>query len=45
MSRRALLKKEFLEVSDKVFAWVHEQTGIDPARSHEASREFYGANA
>jgi hypothetical protein len=35
MARRALLKKDFIEVADKVFHWVHEQTGIDPSQSHE----------
>jgi hypothetical protein len=35
MARRALLKKEFGQVADRVFSWVHEQTGIDPAQSHE----------
>jgi hypothetical protein len=38
MARRALLKKDFLEVADKVFHWVHEQTGIDPSQSHEGRR-------
>lgn len=36
MARRALLKKDFLQVAEKVFAWVLEQTGIDPAQSQEA---------
>jgi hypothetical protein len=36
MARRVLLKKDFLQVADKVFHWVHEQTGIDPSQSHEA---------
>lgn len=36
MARRALLKREFMDVAEKVFAWVHEQTGIDPGQSHEA---------
>jgi hypothetical protein len=36
MARRALLKKDFREVADKVFHWVHEQTGIDPGQSSEA---------
>lgn len=35
MARRALLKKDFIQVSDKVFSWVHEKTGIDPSQSHE----------
>jgi hypothetical protein len=35
MARRVLLKKDFLQVADKVFHWVHEQTGIDPSQSHE----------
>jgi hypothetical protein len=36
MARRVLLKKEFREVADKVFAWVEATTGVDPAQSHEA---------
>jgi hypothetical protein len=36
MARRVLLKKDFLQVADRVFSWVHEQTGIDPSQSHEA---------
>lgn len=36
MARRVLLKKQFLEVSEKVFAWIAETTGVDPARSDEA---------
>jgi len=36
MARRVLLKKEFLQVAEKVFAYVAEQTGIDPAKSNEA---------
>jgi hypothetical protein len=35
MSRRALQKKEFLDVADRVFAWVRDTTGIDPGRSEE----------
>lgn len=35
MARRVLLKKDFLEVADKVFAWIHARTGIDPSQSHE----------
>ena len=36
MARRALLKRDFMDVAEKVFAWVHEQTGIDPGQSQEA---------
>lgn len=36
MARRVLLKKPFREVAEKVFAWVHEQTGVDPGQSQEA---------
>ena len=36
MARRALLKRDFINVAEKVFAWVHEQTGIDPGQSYEA---------
>ena len=36
MARRALLKRDFINVAEKVFAWVHEQTGIDPGQPHEA---------
>lgn len=36
MARRALQKKEFLQVADRVFAWLYEQTGIDASRSTEA---------
>ena len=35
MARRALLKRDFMQVADRVFAWIHEQTGIDPGQSHE----------
>jgi hypothetical protein len=35
MARRVLLKKDFLEVADKVFHWIAETTGIDPGQSHE----------
>jgi hypothetical protein len=35
MARRALPKKEFQQVADRVFTWVHEQTGIDPSKSLE----------
>lgn len=35
MSRRVLLKRDFINVAERVFAWVHEQTGIDPGLSHE----------
>ena len=35
MSRRSLLKRDFIQVADRVFAWVQEQTGIDPGQSHE----------
>ena len=36
MARRVLLKKDFREVADKVFAWIAQETGIDPGQSHEA---------
>lgn len=36
MARRVLLKKDFLKVAEAVFAWIAEQTGIDPAQSPEA---------
>lgn len=36
MARRALQKKEFLQVADRVFAWIASETGIDPAQSSEA---------
>lgn len=36
MARRVLLKKEFREVADKVFHFIHNETGIDPAQSTEA---------
>ena len=36
MARRALLKKQFHEVAEKVWAWVYEQTGIDADRSEMA---------
>jgi hypothetical protein len=36
MARRVLLKKEFLQVAEKVFAWIAESTGVNPAQSHEA---------
>lgn len=36
MARRVLLKKEFLALAEKVFAWIAETTGIDPAQSPEA---------
>ena len=36
MARRALLKRDFMDVAEKVFAWVHQQTGIDPGQSSEA---------
>jgi hypothetical protein len=36
MARRVLLKKEFLAVAEKVFAWIAETTGIDPSLSNEA---------
>lgn len=35
MARRALQKKQFLEIADRVFAWIAETTGIDPSQSHE----------
>jgi hypothetical protein len=36
MARRVLLKKEFLAVAERVFHWIAETTGIDPAQSSEA---------
>jgi hypothetical protein len=36
MARRALLKKEFQQVAERVFHWIHAQTGVDPAQSPEA---------
>ena len=36
MSRRGLLKPQFLDVSQKVFDWIYLQTGIDPALSEAA---------
>lgn len=36
MARRVLLKKDFREVADKVFHWIAQETGIDPAKSDEA---------
>lgn len=35
MARRVLPKKQFMEVADKVFAWIATRTGIDPSQSHE----------
>ena len=35
MSRRVLLKKQFMEVADKVFAHIAQATGIDPSQSIE----------
>lgn len=35
MARRALQKREFLQVADRVFDWVHKTTGIDANKSHE----------
>lgn len=35
MARRVLLKKDFREVADKVFHWIAQTTGVDPAQSHE----------
>jgi hypothetical protein len=36
MARRVLLKKEFLQVAERVFQWIEQTTGIDPGKSHEA---------
>jgi hypothetical protein len=36
MSRRGLLKPQFLEVSEKVFAWIEAETGIDGRLSEAA---------
>jgi hypothetical protein len=33
MSRRALLKPQFLDVSQKVFDWIYQQTGIEAERA------------
>ena len=35
MARRMLQKKQFMEVADKVFAYIASVTGIDPAQSTE----------
>jgi hypothetical protein len=35
MDRTSLPKKQFLEVSQKVFAWIADATGIDPSQSIE----------
>lgn len=37
MARRALPKKEFRDVVEKVFAYIAAQTGIDPSQSQEAA--------
>lgn len=37
MSRRALLKPQFKEVSQKALDWIQETTGIDPNGSQEAA--------
>jgi hypothetical protein len=36
MARRVLLKKDFLQVAERVFQWIEQTTGIDPGKSHEA---------
>lgn len=36
MARRVLLKKEFGQVAERVFAWIAETTGVDPSKSEEA---------
>ena len=36
MSRRALLKKQFLDVSEKALEWIEQQTGIDGRLSEAA---------
>lgn len=36
MARRVLLKRDFRDVAEKVFHWIAQQTGVDPAQSHEA---------
>ncbi len=33
MARRVLLKKDFLEVSQQVFNWIYQETGIDAAEA------------
>tara|TARA_R110000868_G_scaffold404384_1_gene682498 strand:- start:7274 stop:7717 length:444 start_codon:yes stop_codon:yes gene_type:complete len=35
MARRALQKKEFLQVADRVFGWLYDETGIDASKSTE----------
>lgn len=37
MARRALQKKEFREVADKVFSYLYEQTGIDATKAGQAA--------
>ena len=37
MSRRGLLKTHFHDVSQKVFDWVYQTTGIDPSLSEQAA--------
>lgn len=36
MARRVLLKPQFRDVSDKVFDWIYQTTGVDPAKSEAA---------
>ena len=38
MARRVLLKRDFMEVADKVFHWIAETTGVDPGQSHEGRK-------
>lgn len=35
VSRRALLKKEFVAVKQKAFDWIYRTTGIDPDKANE----------
>lgn len=37
MARRALQKREFREVADKVFSYLYEQTGIDASKAGQAA--------
>lgn len=37
MSRRALPKKEFLEVSRRLFNWLYAETGIDAEKAGQAA--------
>lgn len=37
MARRALPKKEFLQVAQRVFDWLYQQTGIDTNKAGQAA--------